>query len=568
MFSSTVMAQSVCPTFSPDLANWKFNGGTFAACGNASLACNTCIGMNPSSISSDPVNYPIECCHGIECISNAGIYGMGSGQVVNQVFVFQDLADGSKTNSNYSKDKLFKYVTDKAAVDPYHPCVNQIKSGSNASVMLGSPAQNLTPFRASDARTSNLSNLAQVYYDFIVDENNKYYNYSFALVLGDEDGSDPKGHPYGAKAFFEARAYDYGLPRDVPQISPPVYYDKTNASSHLIPCSQTTYYPHANIDGFTKTGCSIANLPDVTDYVKDWSTNLIDLSAYVGHKVRIVFTVSGCSASGHYGYAYLDASCFNAAITPNTSCLGEPTPLKYAATGLYTIENYAWDFGDGSPISNEASPVHSYQTAGVKTISFNLTTSKGGTCGTISYTKTIDVQPCLPPYECAECVPSFSPLPNQEYLLSAWVKEDYTNKYPDTYLHSGIQITFKTASKDSILPLMRPVGPIIDGWQRIEASFTVPVNAKNIQIELVNDGAAGDVFFDDIRIHPFRSNMKSFVYNPSTQKLTAELDENNYSTQYEYDDEGILIRVKKETERGVMTIKETRNNQSKVQGTH
>lgn len=74
--------------------------------------------------------------------------------------------------------------------------------------------------------------------------------------------------------------------------------------------------------------------------------------------------------------------------------------------------------------------------------------------------------------------------------------------------------------------------------------------------------------FDDIRIHPFRSNMKSFVYNPSTQKLTAELDENNYSTQYEYDDEGILIRVKKETERGVMTIKETRNNQSKVQGTH
>ena len=85
---------------------------------------------------------------------------------------------------------------------------------------------------------------------------------------------------------------------------------------------------------------------------------------------------------------------------------------------------------------------------------------------------------------------------------------------------------------------------------------------------MVNDGAVGDVYFDDIRVHPFRSNMKSFVYNPSTQKLTAELDENNYSTQYEYDDEGILIRVKKETERGVMTIKETRNNQSKVQGTH
>jgi len=58
--------------------------------------------------------------------------------------------------------------------------------------------------------------------------------------------------------------------------------------------------------------------------------------------------------------------------------------------------------------------------------------------------------------------------------------------------------------------------------------------------------------------------MKSFVYNPSTQKLVAELDENNFATLYEYDDEGILIRVKKETERGVMTIKETRSNQSKI----
>jgi hypothetical protein len=40
----------------------------------------------------------------------------------------------------------------------------------------------------------------------------------------------------------------------------------------------------------------------------------------------------------------------------------------------------------------------------------------------------------------------------------------------------------------------------------------------------------------------------------------AELDENNYSTFYEYDDEGNLMRLKKETERGIMTIKETRQH--------
>jgi len=39
----------------------------------------------------------------------------------------------------------------------------------------------------------------------------------------------------------------------------------------------------------------------------------------------------------------------------------------------------------------------------------------------------------------------------------------------------------------------------------------------------------------------------------------ADLDENNYASFYEYDDDGTLIRVKKETEKGVITIKETRS---------
>jgi hypothetical protein len=44
----------------------------------------------------------------------------------------------------------------------------------------------------------------------------------------------------------------------------------------------------------------------------------------------------------------------------------------------------------------------------------------------------------------------------------------------------------------------------------------------------------------------------------------AELDENGFATFYEYDDEGSLIRVKKETERGVVTLKETRSSYKKT----
>jgi hypothetical protein len=53
--------------------------------------------------------------------------------------------------------------------------------------------------------------------------------------------------------------------------------------------------------------------------------------------------------------------------------------------------------------------------------------------------------------------------------------------------------------------------------------------------------------------------MKSYIYNATNLRLMAELDENNYATFYEYDDDGTLIRVKKETERGIMTIKESRS---------
>jgi len=73
------------------------------------------------------------------------------------------------------------------------------------------------------------------------------------------------------------------------------------------------------------------------------------------------------------------------------------------------------------------------------------------------------------------------------------------------------------------------------------------------------------VYFDDFRIIPVDGNMKSFVYDPISYKLTAQLDENNFATYYEYDQEGLLVRVKKETEKGVLTISESRRANSKKQ---
>jgi hypothetical protein len=97
---------------------------------------------------------------------------------------------------------------------------------------------------------------------------------------------------------------------------------------------------------------------------------------------------------------------------------------------------------------------------------------------------------------------------------------------------------------------------IIEGWQQFEYKVTMTndTNVLDYKISLPRNA-----YIDDIRIIPLESNMKSFVYNPINQKLMATLDENNFASFFEYDQEGNLVRTKKETEKGIMTISESRS---------
>jgi len=150
-------------------------------------------------------------------------------------------------------------------------------------------------------------------------------------------------------------------------------------------------------------------------------------------------------------------------------------------------------------------------------------------------------------------VPTFSPFKGRQMVVSAWVKEQQACTCT-SYVNNDIKIVFDGTQSITFLP----AGPIIEGWQRYEGVFTIPPGASTISVNLEATGAT-PVFFDDLRVHPFNANMKSFVYNPINLRLMAEQDENNYCTFYEYDDDGTLIRVKKETEKGIQTIKETRS---------
>jgi hypothetical protein len=154
-------------------------------------------------------------------------------------------------------------------------------------------------------------------------------------------------------------------------------------------------------------------------------------------------------------------------------------------------------------------------------------------------------------------LPRYSPVPGSEIVVGAWVKEARDCKC-ESYTENSISVIFRQANGSDITYTLKPAGNIIEGWQRIDSVITVPVNTIAYRV-LFNASPSSITYFDDFRIQPFHSNMKSFVYNPVNLRLMAELDENNYATFYEYDDDGTLIRVKKETERGIKTIKETRS---------
>ncbi len=163
------------------------------------------------------------------------------------------------------------------------------------------------------------------------------------------------------------------------------------------------------------------------------------------------------------------------------------------------------------------------------------------------------------------CIYPFAPLPGEKYVISAWVSEDMFSPPQTTFTTPVIILGFLLENELTVeMEPIRASGPIIDGWQKIEKVFTIPEDAVDITINLINSNWEIDAYFDDIRIFPVNSNMKSYVYDPVNLRFVAELDENNYATYYEYDQEGKLTRVKKETERGIVTLQESRSHTSKL----
>lgn len=153
----------------------------------------------------------------------------------------------------------------------------------------------------------------------------------------------------------------------------------------------------------------------------------------------------------------------------------------------------------------------------------------------------------------------------QEYVISFWMSKFSDQSYTLGEMGFDYSVnpyfSIELGVGNNVVQLT-PSGPMIEGWQKVEAKFTYsgdPLD-KYLRFKITtSDDVINPLLIDDVRVFPADGHIQTYVYDPIDYKLRATLDDNNYATFYIYNPEGDLIAVKRETERGIKTIQESRN---------
>lgn len=243
-----------------------------------------------------------------------------------------------------------------------------------------------------------------------------------------------------------------------------------------------------------------------------------------------------------------------------SACEGYSISMEYKPVIGLTDPLYIWKYGDSiiSRGGELASEVQNFTPTKSDRLTVNVTSNECENSASIDF----NLVECSPD-SCTDCPSLFAPQAGEKYIVCGWVHVENQRANIDSFENVYIQLTFDLMGGNGSDTInCYPDGNIIDGWQRISKCITIPSYAENMGISLKNDNNEA-AYFDDIRFHPFNASMKSYVYDPKTLRLVAELDDENYATFYEYDEEGVLVRVKRETERGIMTLREARQSNPK-----
>ncbi|MDG1332208.1 MAG: PKD domain-containing protein [Crocinitomicaceae bacterium] len=261
------------------------------------------------------------------------------GPCVNMDFETGDLTGWDLTRGNVDGSAPYSFVNEfVVGPGPYHQIF-----GGGVDPITGVPRVN--PLNGNfSVRLGNGvgvgARAARMKQTFLVDATNYMFTYSYAVIF-----ESPAGHGLNQLPYFTVRVFDeFG--NNAPCGDYSVIADAVNAPNFqtIISGGETVLY-------------------------QDWQTVFANLSGYIGQNVTIEFTTGDCSLTGHYGYAYVDASCGTSQLiaSQNTICTGEATILTAPAGAA----GYLWSTGATS---------QSISVTAGGTYTCTLTPTQGGAC--------------------------------------------------------------------------------------------------------------------------------------------------------------------------------------------
>jgi hypothetical protein len=219
---------------------------------------------------------------------------------------------------------------------------------------------------------------------------------------------------------------------------------------------------------------------------------------------------------------------------------------SYLSSGnpSYTFSPFKPLFSYSSPSQLSPSTIYKWYSASATNLELSTTESHTGfysfkVTGSSNYPVTVRTAP-------GSSLNNFTFNKNKKYIISCWSKPATSGTAPLIITQDSVSTQIATTT------LSAKTNPI-DGWILYEGEISVKSGASIVKINF-----PPGYYYDDFRAYPSVANMKAFVYHYKNQKLLATLDENNFATFYEYDNEGQLVRVNKETERGILTVQESR----------
>jgi len=233
---------------------------------------------------------------------------------------------GSGLNSNVSSCAYHTLLSAAGGNDPYSGLPVVDPSGGTYAARLGGDWMNICASAfpsespctsgklSSTGTTAGYSGGELLKQTFIVTASNSMFTYKYSVVMDSID------HTSGEQPYFRVEVLD-SANRTLPCLQ--YYVESING---VVPAG---FVSSKKKDTNTDNDPQFGHTPNSVFYCP-WTSNSMNLSAYIGHTVTVRFTAAGCTVGGHFCYAYVDASCGSVHIssTGGASCAGQNDTLN------------------------------------------------------------------------------------------------------------------------------------------------------------------------------------------------------------------------------------------------